>query len=286
MLPNFLCIGAQKSGTTTLYTVLSRHPDVLLSVPKETDFFQDPRKFSKGIATYEDYFSHWSGESAVGEIEPDYLPYPEVPQRIRASLGGGIKIFAVLRNPVDRAYSHYQMNRRKGYERLGFEAALEAESTRVKQGPESRFRFNYGGRGLYFASLQHYLAAFSPDAFRFFLFEEDLLERPGGTLQAIQEHIGVEPRQLDSKVQENVAKKPIVPILGRLLHQENPIKNAARKLLPSGKLRMFVRNMLETRSTAPPLQHSIRQELLQKYFLEDIEKLEDLLGRSLARWRI
>ena len=88
MLPNFICVGTQKAGTTTLCRLLEHHPDVFISQPRETRFFFDEERFSRGLVNYEiNYFNGWNGEKAVGEKTPEYLLFPEAPKRIHKIKG-------------------------------------------------------------------------------------------------------------------------------------------------------------------------------------------------------
>jgi len=124
ILPNFLIIGAQKSGTTTIQEWLSQHPDVFIPNPlqnkllktgrgRELQFFYDENKsnvsnWSKGLNWYKSQFYNWDIQKAIGEKSPSYLYYIVCPERIFKTLGK-IKLIATLRHPVDRAYSAYWM---------------------------------------------------------------------------------------------------------------------------------------------------------------------------------
>lgn len=121
MLPNFICIGAQKSGTTWLHNMLAQHPDICMPIKKELFFFDMQENFEGlGRKGYEAYFSHHGDEAAVGEITPAYLwtrpveadcdfnPYRrDTPERVRSLLGGDVKLIVLLRDPVWRAVSAY-----------------------------------------------------------------------------------------------------------------------------------------------------------------------------------
>src|SRR5574337_1635352 len=128
MLPNFLCIGAQKSGTTTLLNQLDRHPDIFMSPARETKFFLLDHLYSQGVTAYEkDFFSDWNGQKAVGEKTPEYLCDPLIPQRIDATLGKSIKFIVTFRSPAQRAYSHYRHNFQQLWENLSFPEAIAQE---------------------------------------------------------------------------------------------------------------------------------------------------------------
>src|ERR1044071_2192855 len=99
MLPNFLGVGAQKAGTTTLYEILKQHPDIFLPKKiKETKFFVYEEKFQKGRAWYEkEFFSEWNGEKAVGEIDPAMIFEEKSAQRIFDALGKNMKLIFIFR---------------------------------------------------------------------------------------------------------------------------------------------------------------------------------------------
>src|SRR5215210_1748036 len=153
MLPNFLVIGAGKSGTTSLYHYLRQHPDVYMSPVKEPLFFAaeggrirfpgpDGRMISRAanpgaVTRMKDYralFAGVSGKKAVGEASPQYLYTPEAPLRIKHYVPEA-KLIAVLRNPVERAYSAFLHRTRLGREPLAdFSEALRQEDSRMREG--------------------------------------------------------------------------------------------------------------------------------------------------------
>src|SRR6187551_3563074 len=128
-LPDFLVIGAQKAGTTALYAYLRWHPGIAGPSWKEVCFFD--RHWWRGEAWYRGQFPLRAGERLVGEASPSYLFHPLAPERAR-SLVPGAKLVALLRDPVDRAYSQYQHEVALGREPLSFEDALAAEEERTR----------------------------------------------------------------------------------------------------------------------------------------------------------
>ncbi len=152
-LPNFLVIGATKSGTTSLYTYLKQHPEVYMPMKepnffalegREPPFFRGPEGWKepsqKRITDLEGYrtlFAGASGEKAMGEVSPLYLYAPQAAYRIRRYVPEA-KLVAILRNPVERAYSAYMHLVREDREPLGFAEALKEEERRIQSnwGPE------------------------------------------------------------------------------------------------------------------------------------------------------
>jgi hypothetical protein len=131
-LPDFVIIGAHKCGTTSLYHSLTRHPHVEGAATKELEFFN--RHFDKGIEWYRRCFPRprWKDgrRSITGEATPYYLFHPHAAKRM-AEVVPRARMIVLLRNPVDRAYSHYHHRTRLGRETRSFEEAIEAETTRL-----------------------------------------------------------------------------------------------------------------------------------------------------------
>ena len=130
-MPNFLIIGAMKSGTTALYYYLEQHPQVYMSPVKEPNFFCSEENsdgdFATRLGAYQDLFRDVSGEKAIGEASHCYLYEPEAAARIQEYITDA-KLIAVLRDPVDRAYSHFLHMVRNGSEPLtDFALALREE---------------------------------------------------------------------------------------------------------------------------------------------------------------
>lgn len=133
MRPSFLIVGAQRSGTTSLYSALVSHPRILPALRKEVHYFDF--QYHKGSAWYLAHFppsTRWSRDEDVvtGEASPYYLVHPLAPERAQA-FDPTMRIIAILRDPVLRAFSHYRRNRFRGQEPLGFEEALAAEPQRL-----------------------------------------------------------------------------------------------------------------------------------------------------------
>ena len=119
--PNFLIIGAQRCGTTSLYNYLIQHPQIVPSSKKEVHFFD--LNFHLGQSWYEKHFPEVSDNILTGEASPYYIFHPLCPKRI-FDYDPSVKLIVILRNPIDRAYSHYRHIVRLGHEPLKFEDAL------------------------------------------------------------------------------------------------------------------------------------------------------------------
>lgn len=151
-------MGAQKSGTTALAEFLSQHPDIAMSDPKEVHLFDAPgfedASTEQIDIRYQPAFLHAKPGQIRGEATPVYLFFPETAAQLRR-YNPALKLIVLLRNPVDRAYSHYLMESERGNETKGFLRALMLEKKRLQQDPDPRagdseFRqHSYRSRGLY-----------------------------------------------------------------------------------------------------------------------------------------
>jgi len=133
-LPDFIVIGAAKAGTTSLYEAICRHPRVLPAVRKEINYFDDPRMHERGALWYRQHFPTLLEKRLprrlTGEATPSYFPHPAAPARVARAVPRA-KLILALRNPADRAYSHYNMRLRRGREFMTFEDALAYEERRT-----------------------------------------------------------------------------------------------------------------------------------------------------------
>ena len=174
-LPDFVIIGAQKGGTSFLYHLLTRHPLVEPAARKELHFFDNPELFDHGAEWYRRCFLRLSAEdgqrSITGEATPYYLFDPPVAKRM-AEIVPKARLIAWLRNPIDRAYSHYQMQVKRGTEPRTFEEAIERQHS------------SYMSRGIYVDQLLRWFEFFSKEQM-LILKSEDFFERPIETLKVV-----------------------------------------------------------------------------------------------------
>jgi len=208
VLPDFLVIGAAKCGTSSLYSHLVTHPAIAPALKKEIYFFD--HAFERGLGHYRSQFptvlekrrceNSGAGAFRTGEATPCYLFHPHVPRRVAATLPGA-RLIVLLRNPVDRAYSHYNMTRRMLFEDLSFEDAIDREPARVAGELERmtedenyfsyrRWHFSYLGRGRYAEQLERWLACF-PREQLLILTSGDLFAAPAESYREIMAHLGL-----------------------------------------------------------------------------------------------
>jgi len=183
LLPDFIIIGAQKCGTTSFYNYLKKHPCIHSAVEKEVGFFDI--HFQLGLNWYRGNFptkiEKFFGENIerkkfiTGEATPNYLFHPLVPKRLAKTIPN-IKLIIMLRNPIDRAYSDYNMSVRAGVERLSFEDAIKNEAVRLEDEVEKFFKnefhigknfmlYAYLARGRYFEQIKFWQTYFPKEQF-------------------------------------------------------------------------------------------------------------------------
>jgi hypothetical protein len=201
-LPEFIIGGAPRSGTTWLYALLDRHPDVHMAGPlaPEPKFFLRDDEYAKGLQYYSDrWFAAADASKVAGEKSTDYLESAEAASRIARDLPQ-VKLIFILREPVSRAYSNYLWSKMNGLEKEDFATALRLEAQRERELPE-RWKFtrpfSYFSRGLYADLLAAYFNRFMERQLLVARFE-DIIERPGVLAETVHRFIGVGARPSDA----------------------------------------------------------------------------------------
>lgn len=289
MLPGFLCVGAAKAGTTTIYDVLSQHDSIFLPAAKELHFFDNDENFCKGVDWYASQFAAAPPGTLAGDITPAYMSYQQVPARIHKALGVDVKIIFSLREPVSRAYSEFLHNRRRGFFDAEFHDAIKWEFQRTELTPWQRRKFSFVSRGYYAEQISRFLDIFPRRNMFFIIMEEDFGLRSQETFTALLNFLNLEPQNMDFGKRSNVAYEPRSMAAQRMLFVENPIRRWARKLVQSERLRHALRRRLaavNAKSSAPPALGSHDKYRLQaEYYSSEISALEELLQRDLSVWR-
>jgi Sulfotransferase domain len=236
-LPDFLIIGTEKGGTSFLYWSLCQHPLVEAAAKKEVHFFDAPKWLRKSIGWYRAQFpasTRKDGRRVItGEASPFYLFHPLAPYRASRTVPN-TKLIAVLRNPVDRAYSAYRHRVLAGQENLSFEEALEAEQKRTSGELEKLLsdesyhsrpytKYTYRLRGIYVEQLERWHEYFDPEQL-LVLRSEDLFTNPTGTLWRVHEFLDLPKHDLDMTAAMNMRNKgsyeqPMNPITRRQLEE-------------------------------------------------------------------
>ncbi len=297
-MPNFFILGAQKAGTTALYHYLKQHPQVYMSPRKETNFFaqegekldfyqigapQSKKKLIDNTSAYCELFQGASNERAVGEASPWYLYNPRVPEKIKHYLPRA-KLIVILRDPVERAYSHFLNSFRVGKEPLtDFAQALLEEEERIRNNWHPLV-YHYRQMGYYFAQLKPYFDMFKRDQIRIYLYE-DFKANPTDALRDNFRFLNVDDTFVpDMSLKHNPAGVPKSKALYLFFLRQNPIKSMFKPFIPEGLRKRIVLGLQNQNFDKPPqLSPELRQQLIQDY-RDDILNLQDLLQRDLSRW--
>jgi len=273
MLPNFLIIGAMKSGTTSLYHYMKTHPEIFLSSIKEPNFFtKDIQK--KDLEWYKSLFSDGKKAKALGEASVNYSKYPHytgVPQRI-ASLNKNIKLIYVLRNPLARTCSHYLHNIYAGIEPDSFKEAIAKRPLYIQA-------------SLYYMQIQEYLKFFPREQLLIFLLD-DLKKNPRDTVKKVFTFLDVDnqfmPPNIDEVKHQTKSKKGKDTIVVKIM-KKLPFYHQINNNI-SDSLKQFIGIFFKKKiMVIPPKQADIPSDII-KLIKEDIAKLSDFLNRDLSFW--
>jgi hypothetical protein len=296
MLPNFLIVGAIKSGTTSLYHYLMQHPDVFLATdvkesrflvglsPEKNPEIVDAIPHIKNFDTYQRLFVQAMPQQVVGEVDPWCLYlYEQTIPRIKTFLDPIVRIVMCLRNPVDRCYSHYYQVVKQGWETRPFAETIEAG---LAGAATTWYERAFIETGLYYEQVKAYKDAFPPDQVLVFLFEDlqaDRLEM----FQHLCRFIGVDDTfrpNLSERV--NVGGVPKNRLLHNLLKRRWLITTLMKPFFPV-VWRKSIRQRLITQNLRPypPMADNERQRLVD-YYRKDILELQSLINKDLSDWLV
>jgi hypothetical protein len=271
-LPNFLIIGAAKSGTTSLYHYLRQHPDIFMSPIKEPNYYTDDDNLMPGSirsrATYEALFAGAKGERARGEATVRYLNSIAGIDRIHADLPR-VRLIASLRQPAERAYSSYLGGLASGQETKTAEEALRP----------GNYPFE---TSFYYPRLRRYFDRFPRQHIKVILFD-DLAANPQRVLRDLFRFLEVDDGfAADTSIRHNAAVTPRSKLLNRLLCAGLGLVRplAPQWLLSKGLATLLRRPLLRKPEPMPP---ELRHRLTEQY-RGDIIATGELIGRDLSHW--
>ncbi len=293
MLPNFFVAGCQKCATTSLHHYLIQHPEIYLLEQKETKHFAVDEWYIRGISYYEsEFFSGVKSEIAIGEVDPDYIYFEKVLERIKIHFDiEQLKFIFIFRNPVERAFSHYLMTYRRGIETKPFADAIACERERIETDFLSKMHFSYVDRGFYYRQLLPFLKVLQPEQM-LFLLTDDLQHNRNAVLKKCFDFLGVDDRSADIEARTNYHQATIPRskfLLNEIVRKQDTLpKKIIRVLIPNQKLRLKVRaKILAANQTSNiariSLQKRERFQLIDIYRDEN-QKLAALIKKDLSHW--
>jgi hypothetical protein len=291
MWPNFFLVGAAKAGTTSIYAHLSEHPEVFFPTVKEPHFFTqvrpapDQRFLIEAVSKRSAYlrlYARAASHQVIGDASPSYLWHPEVPQRIKAEVPQA-KIGIILRDPVERAYSHYLMDYREGAQNRPFHEALLHDMKRADKG--WGVSYLYYELGLYAEQVQRYLQTFAAERVKILIFD-DFRRDPRGTLREIADFLAIDPTPfacIDTSRKYNAYAAPRNQYLRRIAGAKWP-RMLGQTLIPR-RLGTFIFERFFLKQAPKPLPDPRARELLCTLYDPELDKLEKLFGRRLPELR-
>jgi hypothetical protein len=274
-LPSFCGIGVPRAGTTWLYSMLASHPDVYVpSVRKEIHFFD--WHYERGLQWYEKQFPK-SGQAsrylAIGEFTPHYLYDRRCPERM-AAMGSISRLLLIIRNPVDRAYSHFAFRRRSQNYSGSFESYLLLHPEIVRW-------------GFYSSGVAEYLRWFGREQILVMVFEEavsDVVE----TKRSVARFLGVSSDRFPLQAGKEPINRSLVPkaptLYGWLASMNWYLRRRNLDWLIRLLMRLPIKSLLVRNSRLPPMAQATR-DYLQELYEDDLRQLESLLNVDLQAWR-
>jgi hypothetical protein len=281
MTPDFMIIGAAKCGTTSLHGYLLRHRDIFMPSLKEPEFFSRREVFEKGLAWYQDLFTKPTTMTVCGEGSTTYTRWPHTldSPALIAQHTHVKKFIYVVRNPIDRAYSHYAHHMRQGVTKT-FEEGLASDSI-------------YFDCGDYMMQIERYLRFFSADSILVVL-NDELKRDPAGCLQRVQQFLGLEPLPLCSmgEIHRNVGdddhylryqttgRLRKLPGVSRVVSRlPKSFRTVAFKLFKSTPFA----TKISQRHQLTPMLAGTRKQLADRY-QPSIDRLSSFIDRDLSHW--
>lgn len=295
--PNFFIVGAAKSATTSIYHYLSQHSDVFFPTIKEPKYFSSkyinfpqtgPGDYEftdkptiKELKDYLALYKKGVGYKIIGDASVDNLYYYQTAEDIK-KFSPDARILIILRNPVDRAFSHYTHFIRDKRETETFKRALELEELRIKSGYE--FSWHYRKAGLYYEQVKNYLNVFENNV-KVVLFE-DINNRPNEILEEICIFLDINYSEINNIrfTKHNTSGNAKNQLFAYLVNSPNFLKKHLKKLLPFRQRSTLKAYFNQINNSSIHLDNPVREEL-KIYFKEDVNKLQKLINLNLSHWQ-
>lgn len=282
--PNVFLLGAAKSATTSLAHAIGNHPAIFVPRDKEPHYFDNDLVYAKGEHYYESLFADSNGVSIRIDATPAYLAcWEKVIPRFSDYGLKTQKFIVVLRNPADRAISHYMHLAREGRSLPEFWEGVSNQW--ASSHPPERW-LNYFGDGMYAKQIEEWLTYSDRINFLFLTYDE-LTKSPNQTFTKIFTFLNIDDADIPLP-RKNEAKQIRSRLLGKLLHR-NPLRGVLRRLMPA-QLRLKVAKKIK-RMNVKSIDHSdkgnlaIYRDRLLKLYESDILKTEAITNLDLRAWR-
>jgi len=275
MVPNLICLGAQKAGTTTLNNLLNQHPDIYSTIYKEVYYFSNKKNYKKGIKWYENFFKPINREKYIMEATTDYLNDKNSAKRIYETLKDNVQFIVILRNPIERAYSQYKMRKREGKEKEEFCEVLLKDYKKNRD-------YSYIYRGLYYKQIKKYLKYYDISKFHFILFE-DLINKKDIVLKKLYKFLNIEEIKIENDVFLNkdfIPKRKLVFKILKII--PNRYKILIKKVLRINKKGITRKIVGESFNKNIKLDYN----KFKRIYLKDINNLSKLIKKDLKIWKI
>jgi hypothetical protein len=301
--PNFFILGAAKSGTTTLHQYLESMPDIVMSNPKEPFFFE--AEYEKGLEYYrKTYFKHWQAENIIGESRHRNLYLPYIPERIY-KVNPQAKLLVIVRNPIKRAYSHWNHFHSRNADPLNFHEAIIADIKRIDEGkklntPDEIKKYQqmvlnkdakvkgtgiyrtYVDSGFYSDQIKRYCNLFSKSNLKVILFEE-LISSPDFTIKSIIEFLSLntDRNRVNQKLTSNTGYNKTQLQTLNWVNKVFPVhmkKIVPQKLIAQAKKALLYNSFRD--SQIPPMTGELLANLYKEYNLE----LGAMIEKDLSSW--
>jgi len=279
--PNFFIVGTSKAGTTSLYEYLKQVPGIFMSPRKEPYFFvndvlsDDSTNPVQNREEYLDLYNNVNDEDAIGESSL-YLWYPEAPKLIHEVVPHA-RIIIILRDPINRAFSHYAMLLRDGIVKISFHEALMALKSKIEN--KNRDVPHYLKISFYSNDVKRFIDVFGREQVKILFFEK-FVQNEKITIAEVLQFLGISYDVNNLKIRKhNPASVPRTAFT-KLILNSNLISKISRNLF-SDSLKIKLIDRLLFKETVPPKLSSEHKKLLRQFYQEDVEKLQKILSCEL-----